>query len=113
MYAVPASFATDGFIAGNNYTLSKTDKFLIRQRYPFPLIVKSILYNEEKITSGQYLQSPNGNLKLAMQNDGNLVLHKSSAIALWNFRKNGKPVTQNTGSATLYRNGYKRWSTKY
>ncbi|MBC7390108.1 MAG: matrixin family metalloprotease, partial [Opitutaceae bacterium] len=121
MYAVPASFTTDGFSAGNNYALSETDKFFIGQRYPFASTVKSILYSGERMTSGQYLQSPDGNLKLALQNDGNLVLYKSSTIALWNSRTNGKPITQlvmeKNGNLVMYdnnnRNYWQTWTSMY
>jgi outer membrane protein assembly factor BamB len=57
----------------------------------------------QKLTTGQQLLSTNGNIRLLLQTDGNLVLYRlDTGAPLWASRTQGKPMTvvtmQNDGN---------------
>ena len=61
----------------------------------------------ERLTGGQYLLSSNGQFRLAMQTDGNLVLYPTNGSYLWQSDTDGNPGTwldmQTDGNLVLYR----------
>jgi hypothetical protein len=46
-------------------------------------LAASSLYANQSLTDGQQITSPSGNVRLAMQSDGNLVLYTFTGGALW------------------------------
>lgn len=64
---------------------------------------------------GQSITSQNGQYKLIMQGDGNLVLYDSSGKALWASGTNGHTVSltimQNDGNFVMYGPGGAIWTT--
>lgn len=59
-----------------------------------------------QLVANQYLMSVNGQYKLFLQSDGNLVLRNASGTALWSSKTNGKGGTrlllQGDGNLVLY-----------
>ncbi|TQV88742.1 hypothetical protein [Aliikangiella coralliicola] len=77
----------------------------------------------DTLSSGQWLRvnqkldSNNGDFKLIMQGDGNLVLYRNSDNkALWSSRTHGNPgaeaIMQGDGNFVVYRNGNPLWSSQ-
>ena len=61
----------------------------------------------ETLNGGQYLTAKNGEYRLVMQHDGNLVLYRTkNTVALWHSRTNGNPgaraVMQGDGNVVVY-----------
>lgn len=64
------------------------------------------LYAGDQLNAGQYIRSPNGQYKLIMQSDGNLVLYDSKQHPTWNAQTAGKSgafaVMQSDGNFVVY-----------
>ncbi|MBD2770160.1 hypothetical protein IC235_19915 [Hymenobacter sp. BT664] len=71
----------------------------------------------ERLTTNQFLQSPNGQYRLVMQSDGNLVIYRLADLsARWSSRTAGTPgafcTMQGDGNFVVYApNGRPRAST--
>lgn len=74
------------------------------------------LSSDQWLRVNQKLDSSNGEFKLIMQGDGNLVLYRNSDnVALWSTQTHGNPgaeaVMQGDGNLVVYRNGNALWSS--
>lgn len=80
------------------------------------------LRQEQRLFVGDCLVSPNGDLKLVLQNDGNIVLYLMlidayTGVALWSTGTNGKPINflimQGDGNLVAYdKNSKPYWDSK-
>ena len=76
------------------------------------------LYGGEELRQTQELRSANGQYRLTLQTDGNLVLYKNGTQALWSSRTSGKPqitrcAMQTDGNLVLYdANGQFYWASR-
>ena len=71
----------------------------------------------QQLTKGQNLVSTNGEYRLSMQTDGNLVIYDASNKALWNTKTQGtdaaKLIMQADGNLVLYSDSSKpKWHTQ-
>ncbi|MBV9594782.1 MAG: hypothetical protein JO147_13425, partial [Actinobacteria bacterium] len=77
--------------------------------------VTNVLASGSTLTSGQSLESPNGNFSLAVQGDGNVVLYDALLRPIWATGTGGKGVgalsMQADGNAVLYHAGAALWAT--
>lgn len=74
------------------------------------------LFKDQWLRVNQQLTSNNGDFKLIMQGDGNLVVYRNSDNkALWSSRTHNNPgaeaVMQGDGNLVVYKNGVALWST--
>jgi len=71
------------------------------------------LFADERLYPGQFLASANGQFRVYMQDDGNLVLYDAVGVALWASLTHGKPgawlINQGDGNLVLYHNGVAVW----
>ncbi|MEV5571760.1 hypothetical protein AB0L06_17045 [Spirillospora sp. NPDC052269] len=75
--------------------------------------VRSVLKSGQTLKAGQYLRSPNGGYKLAMQADGNLVVYRGSK-AIWNSHTwvKGSVATMRTdGDLVVAKGSHRYWSS--
>jgi hypothetical protein len=77
----------------------------------------SVLQSGQQLNVNQSIQSANGNYRLVLQTDGNLVLYTKSSQALWSTKTNGKGATrfviQSDGNLVLYTSANQSvWSSK-
>lgn len=76
----------------------------------------STLTSNQWLRVNQQLTSNNGDFKLVMQSDGNLVLYRNSdSTALWSSQTNGNPgaeaVMQGDGNFVVYLNTTPLWAS--
>jgi len=80
----------------------------------YPVLAKDILGSGQILYKGETLKSPNGQYKLILQNDGNLVLYDGGR-AIWSTKTQGKRikklVMQNDGNLVLYGPNGPLWAT--
>lgn len=68
----------------------------------------------QTLSPGQSLHSPDHQLRLAMQSDGNLVLYRSDGTAAWSTATSGKRhrvTMQGDGNLVMYAGTTSMWST--
>ncbi len=72
------------------------------------------LFAHERLQPGQFLVSANGQFRMQMQEDGNLVLYHNG-VALWSSQTSGRPGAwlgnQGDGNLVLYHNGVAIWAS--
>ncbi len=72
------------------------------------------LFAHERLQPGQFLASANGQFRVHMQEDGNLVLYQNG-VALWSSQTHGRSGAwlgnQGDGNLVLYHNGVAIWNS--
>jgi len=80
----------------------------------YPVLAKDILASGQMLYKGETLKSPNGQYKLILQKDGNLVLYDGGR-AIWSAgtqdKHINKLVMQNDGNLVLYGPNGPLWAT--
>jgi len=80
----------------------------------YPVLAKDILASGQMLYKGETLKSPNGQYKLILQKDGNLVLYDGGR-AIWSAgtqdKHTNKLVMQNDGNLVLYGPNGPLWAT--
>ncbi len=104
----------NGSTCGNFWQgLSIHDKSALRKLYP--AAAPNRLLSGNQLVPGQFLKSPNGQYRLILQHDGNLVYYHHST-AIWHSGTHGQPIAKcvmqaNGDLVLLNSSGQVKWSS--
>ena len=106
--------STDGVYTEDFGTVATGHNWMDTEKVTFSVKVSSVvdtLQTNSRLYEGDLIRSRNGDHRLVLQGDGNLVLYTKDGKVLWTTKTNGTPntnlVMQGDGNLVLYGDGGK------